>query len=88
MIELIIRIALAIATSSGCQMGKPVEYYGWVEAHPDYTVPMQLSVESGDWWLMCDGVEDCNLFHFAEPIETTIATGASHGDCFVSVNTE
>jgi len=80
MIELILRVVLAIATNSACDMGKPADYYGWVNAHPDYKVPMTLSTESGDWWLMVDDGENL-LFHFAEPLEMTIPTGASHGDC-------
>lgn len=83
MTELIIRVLLAIATNTACD-GHKVDYYAWIEAHPDYSVPMTLSVESGDYWLMCAG-DDCNLFHFTEPIADTIATGASHGDCFVRV---
>ena len=80
MIELILRVVLAIATNTACN-GQQVDYYAWVNDHPDYSVPLTLSVESGDYWLMCAG-DDCNLFHFAEPIADTIATGASHGDCF------
>lgn len=82
MIELILRVVLAIATNSACQMGRAEDYYTWIDAHPDYSVPMTLSTEKGDYWLMCAGDNDCNLFHFAKPIENTIATGASHGDCF------
>lgn len=81
MIELILRIVLAIATGSGCQIGKPADYYAWVDAHPDYKVQLTLSTQmEGDWWLMVAGDENL-LFKFAEPLEDTIPTGASHGEC-------
>lgn len=81
MIELLLRVLLAIATHGGCDMGKASDYYSWVDAHPDYKVPMTLSTQdAGDWWLMeADG--EYLLFKFAEPLEETIPTGASHGEC-------
>lgn len=86
MIELVIGILLAISTHTACDLGKPVDYYAWVDAHPDYSVPMTLSTPAdGDYWLMSDG-ESYYLFKFAQPIEDTIATGASHGECFRKVS--
>ena len=86
MIELIIGILLAISTGTACDIGKPADYYSWIEAHPDYKVPMTLSTpDHGDYWLMsADG--EYYLFKFKEPIEDTIASGASHGECFRKVS--
>lgn len=87
MIELIIGILLAISTHTVCDMGKPVDYYKWLDAHPDSTIPMTLSVPGDtDYWLMSDGT-DYYLFVFKQPIDDTIATGASHGACFRDVGT-
>lgn len=83
MIELMLRVLLAIATGGGCDMGKPVDYYQWVDAHPDYTVPMTLETDvNGDWWLMSDEGEYL-LFKFATDIEDTLDSGTStvHGEC-------
>lgn len=86
MIELLIGILLAINTHTACNMGKPADYYAWVNAHPDYKVPVQLSIpDDSDYWLM-EADNEYYLFKFAEPIEDTIATGASHGACFRKVS--
>lgn len=85
MIELLIGLLLAISTHTACDMGKPANYYKWVDAHPDYTVPMTLHTDANeDYWLMSDG-QEYYLFKFIQPIEDTIDTGASHGACFRDV---
>lgn len=86
MIQLVIAVLLAISTHTACDMGKPIDYYVWVETHPDYHVPMTLSTpDAGDYWLMETG-GNYYLFKFAQPIDSTIASGASHGECFRSLN--
>jgi hypothetical protein len=81
MIELMLRVIIAIMAGTGCDMGKPVDYYQWMDRHPDYKVPMTLSTQdAGDWWLMSDDGEYI-LFKFAEPLEISIPTGQSHGEC-------
>lgn len=81
MIDLILRIVLAIATRTACDLGTPADYYAWVEEHPDYRVPLALETEDrGDYWLMeADG--EYLLFKFAEPLAETMPSGASHGEC-------
>ena len=93
MIELIIGILLAISTHTACDLGKPTDYYAWVDAHPDYSVAWTWTVasglstrEDGDFWLMTDKGDGYYLFKFAKPIDDTIATGASHGECFRQVS--
>lgn len=86
MLELVIGVLISISTHTACDMGKPVDYYAWVNAHPDYTVPMTLHTDNNeDYWLMSDGT-DYYLFKFKQPINDTIATGASHGECFRKVS--
>jgi glycosidase len=86
MINIVIAILLAISTHTACDIGKPTDYYAWVDAHPDYSVPMQLSTPNdGDYWLMsADG--EYYLFAFAESLDKTIPSGASHGACFRKVS--
>lgn len=81
MIVLLFRLALAISTNTACDYGKPADYYQWVAAHPAYHAMDLSSREHGDIWLMSDDGEHY-LFKFAEPIADTIASGASHGECF------
>lgn len=86
MIELVIRVLLAISTHTACDIGQAADYDAWVYAHPDYSVPMTLSFpDDTDYWLMSDG-EHYYLFKFAQPIEETISSGASHGECFRKVS--
>ncbi len=55
MLEIVIGILLSISTHTACDLGKPADYYKWVDAHPDYTVPMQINVpDDTDYWLMSD----------------------------------
>jgi len=85
MIDLLIRILLAIATHTACDIGKPADYYAWVDAHPDYTIEATMSIpDDSDYWLMSDS-HHYYLFKFAQPIDDTIASGASHGECFREV---
>lgn len=87
MIELLIGVLLAISTHTACDLGTPTDYYQWIDAHPDYSVPMTLHTDSNeDYWLMSDG-QEYYLFKFKEPIDDTIASGASHGECFRDVGT-
>lgn len=85
MIGLLIRLYFAIAIHNACNIGKPTGYYDWVNAHPDYTVAWSLESKVwGDYWLM-SAEGKYYLFKFAKPIEDTIASGASHGECFREV---
>ena len=81
MIELLLGILLAISTNTACDYGKPADWYAWVDAHPAYRVIDLSSREHGDIWLMSDEGA-YYLFKFTEPIAATIASGASHGECF------
>ena len=81
MIELLLGLLLAISTNTACDYGKPADWYAWVAAHEDYHAMDLSSPEHGDIWLMSDEGE-YYLFKFAEPIADTIASGASHGECF------
>jgi len=85
MIEIVLGVLLSISTHTACDLGKPVDYYAWVNAHPDYSAPMTISVpDDTDYWLMSDGVE-YYLFKFKQPIAQTIGSGEDHGSCFRDV---
>lgn len=82
MIKLIVSLLLAINTHSMCEIGKPVDYYAWMAVHQNYRVAWSFeSRVFGDYWLM-QADNDLMLFKFKEPIEDTIVSGASHGECF------
>lgn len=81
MIEILLGVILAISTNTACDYGKPADYYAWVDAHPNYHVMDLSSKEHGDIWMMDDEGE-YYLFKFKQPIDDTIASGASHGECF------
>lgn len=82
MIILLIKLYIAIAMQTSCSMGQPADFYRWIDVHYDYRVAWSMeSRVFGDYWIMQAG-DDLMLFKFAEPIEDTIASGASHGECF------
>lgn len=82
MIGLIIQVLLAIATSKTCSIGQPVDYYAWVNAHPNYHIAWSTEGHPwGDYWIMQGDDGENLLFKFKQPIADTIATGASHGEC-------
>ncbi len=85
MLQIVISVLLAISSHTACDLGKPADYYAWVDAHPDYSVPMTLSVpDDTDYWLM-KADNEYYLFKFSQPIAETIDSGASHGECFRKV---
>lgn len=80
MINLLIAILLAISTGTACDMGDPADYYAWVDANPDYNVPMTLNTDEGDYWLMeADGTY--YLFKFADD-DALDGAENQHGACF------
>jgi len=79
---LILKVLIAIYNGQACQIGQEADFYSWVYAHPNYVVVKAFEMNVyGDYWLMSDDGE-YYLFKFKEPIEQTIASGASHGECF------
>lgn len=85
MIGLLIRLYFAIAIHNACNIGKPVDYYAWMATHQDYTVVWYMeSPVFGDYWLM-QFDKRYMLFKFKQPIDETIDSGASHGECFREV---
>ena len=85
MIGLLIRLYFAIAIHNACNIGKPTDYYGWVNEHPNYRVAWSLeSPVFGDYWIMTVG-QGYYLFKFKKPIAETIGTGEDHGECFREV---
>ena len=58
-----------------------MDYYAWVDAHADYRVAWSSEgTIFGDYWLMEDQGQYL-MFKFKQPIDDTIASGASHGEC-------
>ncbi len=87
MIGLLIRLYFAIAIHNACNIGKPVDYYPWMAQpeHQEYRVAWSMeSRVFGDYWLM-QFDKRYFLFKFKQPIVDTIASGASHGECFREV---
>lgn len=86
MIGLLIRVLFAISIHNACNIGVPIDYYYWVNEHPDYAVAWSLeSPVWGDYWIMTAS-DKFYLFKFKQSIVSTIDSGASHGECFREVN--
>lgn len=89
MINLLIMILMAMSTGKVCDLGKPTDYYAWVDAHP-YRVVQQFNIpDYKPVWLMQDSDgNDPNYYLFEFKEKDALNGGQNqHGDCFQDLGT-
>lgn len=79
----ILKVLIAIYNGHACQIGTPTDFYGWMDAHPNYKVVRSFETPNkGDYWLVEDE-GDYELLAFWDDISSSLEyTSVFHAKCF------
>lgn len=90
MLLIILKVLIVIYNGQACQVGQETDFYGWMNAHPNYVVERSFETShNGDYWLVKDSYDgtDYELIVFIDDLSDNMNdTSIFHAKCFRKIS--